>query len=199
MAPLACPRRLRRNRQNKGQVENPPARKVNTAHVFSWEHWMKDCRIPPYEAQGHQGPQCGPGLHLGSKGPASPREPGSKAEPGRQWPAPANMVARPGLPDKRGTGTLFRLAGRPDSDNDRRVLSLKTCLALQIVRLETKPNWRLRGEGAKWFCRYSMTHQSCLLGLQIFGKRCHSIFKACRQGTGVPMCKQRRTWAPDLQ
>lgn len=133
------------------QVGNPPVRKVDAAHVFSWEHRMKDCRIPPCEAQGYQGPHGGPGLSRQRKNPVSPREPGSKAEPGREWPAPASMVARPGLPDKRGAGTLFRLAGRPDSDNDRRALSLTTCLALQIVRLETKPNWKLRGEGRNGF------------------------------------------------
>lgn len=77
------------------------------------------------------------------------------------------MVARPGLPDKRGSGPLFRLAGRPDSDNDRRVLSLTTSLALQIVRLGATPNWRLRGEGRNGFTGVLLAHLNCLLGVQV--------------------------------
>lgn len=59
--------------------------------------------------------------------PASPREPGLKAEPEDKDQQTKTMVTSPGLPDKRGMGSLFGLARRPDSDTDRRALSLTTC------------------------------------------------------------------------
>jgi hypothetical protein len=105
------------------------------------------------------------------------------------------MVARPGLPDKRDKKTLFILAGRPDSDSDRHVLSLTTCLALQQVRLGTEPNWILRGAMILPMLQGPpKPPASCADS----GKRCHSIFKPGRRSASTYSVRARRGEAPDL-